>query len=67
MFRAAQSITAGQWLGPYDWLACGNIWFFAVWLSLCNALHLPYLAAGSCWPAARPGLGLGLCPGAAAK
>ena len=46
MFRAAQSITAGQWLGPYDWLTLSKHMFFAVWLSLCNALHLPYLAAG---------------------
>ena len=46
MFRAAQSITAGQWLGPYDWLTLSKHMFFAVWLALCNLLHLPYLAAG---------------------
>ena len=46
MFRAAQSISAGQWLGPYDWLTLSKHMFFAVWLALCNALHLPYLAAG---------------------
>lgn len=46
MFRAAQNITAGQWLGAYDWLTLSKHMFFAVWLSLCNALRLPYLAAG---------------------
>lgn len=46
MFRAAQSISAGQWLGEYDWLTLSKHMFFAVWLALCNALHIPYLAAG---------------------
>lgn len=46
MFRAAQSITAGQWLGAYDWLTLSKHMFFAVWLAVCNLLHLPYLAAG---------------------
>lgn len=46
MFGAAQSITAGQWLGAYDWLTLSKHMFFAVWLALCNLLHLPYLAAG---------------------
>ena len=46
MFRAAQSITAGQWLGAYDWLTLSKHMFFAVWLAVCNLLHLPYLAVG---------------------
>lgn len=46
MFGAAQSITEGQWLGAYDWLTLSKHMFFAVWLALCNLLHLPYLAAG---------------------
>ncbi len=46
MFRAAQSITAGQWLGDYDWLTLSKHMLFAVWLALCDLLHLPYLAAG---------------------
>lgn len=46
MFRAAQSISAGQWLGAYDWLTLSKHMFFAVWLAVCNALHVPYLAAG---------------------
>ena len=46
MFRAAQSISAGQWLGAYDWLTLSKHMFFAVWLAACNALHVPYLAAG---------------------
>ena len=46
MFRAAQSISAGAWLGEYDWLTLSKHMFFAVWLALCNALHIPYLAAG---------------------
>ena len=46
MFGAAQSITAGQWLGAYNWLTLSKHMFFAVWLAACNLLHLPYLAAG---------------------
>lgn len=46
MFRAAQSITAGQWLGEYDWLTLSKHMFFPVWAALCHALHIPYLAAG---------------------
>ena len=46
MFGAAQSITAGQWLGAYNWLTLSKHMFFAVWLAVCNLLHLPYLAAG---------------------
>lgn len=46
MFRAAQSITSGHWLGAYDWLTLSKHIFFAVWLAVCHWLHLPYLAAG---------------------
>ena len=46
MFGAAQSITAGQWLGAYDWLTLSKHMFFAVWLALCSLLHLPYLGSG---------------------
>lgn len=46
MFKAAQSITAGQWLGPYNWLTLSKHMFFPVWLSLAHALHIPYLLAG---------------------
>lgn len=46
MFEAAQSIAAGQWLGAYDWLTLSKHMFFAVWLAVCNLLHLPYLAVG---------------------
>lgn len=46
MFRAAQNITAGQWLGPYDWMTLSKHMFFPVWAALCHALHIPYLAAG---------------------
>ena len=46
MFRAAGYISAGQWLGPYDYLTLSKNMFFAVWLALLHALRLPYLAAG---------------------
>lgn len=46
MFRAAQSITSGQWLGAYDWLTLSKHMLFPVWAALCHALHIPYLAAG---------------------
>lgn len=46
MFRAAQSITAGQWLGEYDWLTLSKHMFFPLWAAFCHMLHIPYLAAG---------------------
>lgn len=57
MFRAANHITAGQWLGAYDYLTLSKAMFFPVWLALLHALHLPYLnqrggalvRGGSCW------------------
>ena len=46
MFGAAQSISAGQWLGPYNWLTLSKHMFFPVWMALLNLLHIPYLAGG---------------------
>ena len=46
MYRAAQSITAGHWLGTYDYLTLSKQMFFAVWLAFCHTVHVPYLAAG---------------------
>ena len=47
MFRAANHITAGQWLGAYDYLTLSKAMFFPVWLALLHALHLPYLIGGT--------------------
>lgn len=47
MFRAANAITAGEWLGAYDYLTLSKATFFPVWLALLHALHLPYLVAGA--------------------
>ena len=53
MFRAANSITAGQWLGAYDYLTLSKAMFFPVWLALLHVLHLPYLVSGAAlWCAA---------------
>ena len=53
MFRAANSISAGQWLGGYDYLTLSKAMFFPVWLALLHALHLPYLVGGAAlWCAA---------------
>ena len=46
MFRAANAVSAGDWLGAYDYLTLSKSMFFAVWLALLNALHLPYLVTG---------------------
>ncbi len=46
MFAAAQSISAGEWLGDYNWLTLSKQMFFAVWLALCNFVGVPYLVAG---------------------
>ena len=47
MFRAANNISAGQWLGAYDYLTLSKAMFFPVWLALLHALHLPYLVSGA--------------------
>ena len=47
MFRAANAITAGEWLGAYDYLTLSKAMFFPVWLALLHALHLPYLISGT--------------------
>ena len=53
MFRAAQSISARQWLGAYDYLTLSKSMFFPVWLAFLNALHIPYLLGGvALWCAA---------------
>lgn len=46
MFRAARSISAGQWLGDYDYLTLSKSMFFPVWLAFLNVLHIPYLLGG---------------------
>ena len=46
MFQWAQSISAGQWLGPYDHLTLSKRPFFALWLALLNRLGVPYLLGG---------------------
>lgn len=46
MFRAAQTVTAGQWMGAYSWVAAGKHMFFAVWLALLHTLHIPYVVGG---------------------
>lgn len=53
MFRAANAISAGIWLGPYDYLTLSKAMFFPVWLALLHALRLPYLVSGAAlWCAA---------------
>lgn len=47
MFRAAQAVTAGEWLGAYDYLTLSKSMFFPVWLAFLHALHIPYLLGGT--------------------
>lgn len=46
MFRAANAITDGQWLGSYDYLTLSKSMFFPVWLAFLHALRIPYLMGG---------------------
>jgi len=54
MFRAAQSISSGEWLGPYSWATIAKSMGFSVWLWLLHTLRIPYLVgnqllyAGAC-------------------
>lgn len=47
MFRAANAISQGQWLGGYDYLTLSKSMFFPVWLALLHLLHVPYLLGGA--------------------
>ena len=63
MFQWAQSISAGQWLGPYDFLTLSKRPFFAVWLALLNRLGIPYLLGGQAlWCAAALAGALAFAP-----
>ncbi len=46
MYAMARSISAGNWLGNYNYLTLSKQMGFAVWLAFCHFLHLPYLIAG---------------------
>ena len=46
MFRAAESIVDGNWLGDYNWLTMSKHMFFAVWLAFLHVLNIPMLLAG---------------------
>ena len=43
---ATQSISAGNWLGEYNWLTMSKHSFFALWLAFLNAIHLNVLVGG---------------------
>lgn len=43
MFKAAQSIVNGNWLGEYTWLTISKHMFFAVWLAFVHKTGIPYL------------------------
>lgn len=47
MFRTAQSITAGEWLGPYNFLTLSKHGFFSIWLAFLNKLNIPYLVGNA--------------------
>ena len=56
MFRAAQAITAGEWLGAYDYLTLSKAMFFPVWLALLHGCTCRIWSAGQhcgaqlrCW------------------
>lgn len=44
MFKAAQSIVSGNWLGDYNWLTISKHMFFAVWLAFLHIIKVPYMA-----------------------
>jgi hypothetical protein len=46
LFNMAKSITAGNWLGEYNWLTLGKHSFYALWLAALHALGVGPLLAG---------------------
>ncbi len=43
MFKAAQSISQGTWLGAYNYLTISKHLFFSLWLAFLHAFKIPYL------------------------
>ncbi len=63
MFRTAQAVSAGQWLGAYDYLTLSKAMFFPVWLAFLHALRVPYLLGGTLlWCAAALAAALAFAP-----
>ncbi|MEG3030388.1 MAG: hypothetical protein RR827_08320 [Oscillospiraceae bacterium] len=53
MFKLAQSITAGEWLGQYNYLTLSKHALFSVWLAFLNLVQVPYLVGNAAlWAAA---------------
>ena len=46
MVNLAKSISAGNWLGEYDWLTLGKHSFYALWLAFLNLLHINVVVGG---------------------
>ncbi|MEG2676675.1 MAG: hypothetical protein RR933_01030, partial [Oscillospiraceae bacterium] len=46
MYKSAQSILAGNWLGSYNYLTLGKHMLFPLWLALIHKLGISYLLAG---------------------
>ena len=62
-FHAAQSITAGNWLGEYNYLTLSKHPLFALWLAGLQKLGLPYLIAGQLlWTAAALAMAAAMAP-----
>ncbi len=47
MFKAAQSIVNGNWLGEYTWLTISKHMFFSIWLAFVHKIGIPYLIANA--------------------
>lgn len=61
--QQAQSIAAGQWLGPYTMLTLAKGCGFSLWLALVHLLHVPLnLAASLGWSAACALMAAALAP-----
>lgn len=45
-YKAAVSVSQGQWLGEYGWLTLSKYPLFSIWLAGLHLLHVPYLLGG---------------------
>lgn len=46
LYKAAVSISQGQWLGEYGWLTLSKYPLFSIWLAGLHLLRIPYLLGG---------------------
>ncbi|MEG2192203.1 MAG: hypothetical protein RRX95_02865 [Oscillospiraceae bacterium] len=63
MFRAAQSVAKGNWLGEYSYLTISKHMFFSLWLAFLHIIKIPYMVGNmALWALAALCFTVAFCP-----